>query len=102
MIYTSAIYANTDHTQVTGTDANGNTETVPANYTLFRQPEDGPLGFQAAGGVIEPYVAPDTSSAGANGAALEERQRKTAKDEAAALASAGDFKAAFDKLLELI
>jgi len=59
MIYTSAIYANADHTQVTGTDADGNTETVPVDFTLFRQPEHGPVGFLANGGVIADYVAPE-------------------------------------------
>lgn len=58
MIYTSAIYANPDHTQVTGTDANGNTETVAADFKLFRQPEHGPSGFVVNGGKIAPYVAP--------------------------------------------
>lgn len=58
MIYTSAIFANPEHTQVTGTGANGNTETVPHDHTLFRQPDDGPLGFLANGGVIADYVAP--------------------------------------------
>jgi hypothetical protein len=38
----------------------------------------------------------------ANGAALDERQKKTAKDEAAALAKSGDLEAAFHKILELI
>jgi hypothetical protein len=37
-----------------------------------------------------------------NGAALDTRQRKTAKDEAAALAKSGDLEAAFHKILELI
>lgn len=58
MIYTSAIYANPEHTQVTGTDADGNTETVPHDHTLFRQPEHGPEGFLANGGTISPYVEP--------------------------------------------
>lgn len=35
-----------------------------------------------------------------NGAALDERQKKTAKDEAAALAKSGDYKAAILKILE--
>lgn len=56
MIYTSARYANADHTQVTGTDADGNTETVPANYTIFRCPDDGPIGFVNNGGVIADYA----------------------------------------------
>jgi len=58
MIYTSAIYANPEHTQVTGTDAQGNTETVPRDYTLFRQPDDGPDGFVANGGVIAAFATP--------------------------------------------
>lgn len=58
MIYTSAIYANAEHTQVTGTDAGGRTETVPADFTLFRQPDDGPVGFVNNGGVIGAYVEP--------------------------------------------
>jgi len=37
-----------------------------------------------------------------NGIALDARQRETAKDEAAALAKAGDFEAAFNKVLELL
>ena len=58
MIYVSATYANADQTMVTGTDADGNTETVPADFTLFRQPEHGPVGFVANGGTIQPYVEP--------------------------------------------
>lgn len=58
MIYTSARWADAAHTLVTGTDAEGNTETVAADYTLFRQPLDGPVGFIANGGVIAEYVAP--------------------------------------------
>lgn len=58
MIYATARYANVEHTQVTGTDANGNSETVPHDHKLFRQPDDGPLGFVAAGGVIAPFQAP--------------------------------------------
>lgn len=58
MIYTSAVYANAEHTQVTGTDEFGNTETVRYDYVLFRQPDDGPMGFVAKGGVIGPYVPP--------------------------------------------
>lgn len=59
MIYTSARYANPEHTQVTGTDANGNTETVALDHKLFRQPDDGPQGFLKAGGKIGAYVAPE-------------------------------------------
>lgn len=58
MIYLTAAYANADHTQVTGTDADGNSETVKWDYTLFRQDADGPLGFEAAGGDISEYVEP--------------------------------------------
>ena len=58
MIYTSAIYADAAHTTVTGTDAEGETETVAVNHTLFRQPNDGPVGFVANGGVIGAYVPP--------------------------------------------
>lgn len=57
MIYTSARFADEAHTLVIGTDSVGNTETVPIDYTLFRQPEDGPQGFLARGGVIEPYAS---------------------------------------------
>lgn len=39
---------------------------------------------------------------GKNGAALDKRQKQTAKDEAAALAKAGDFEAAINKLSELL
>lgn len=56
MIYVSARFANAEHTQIVGTDANGNTETVPHDHKLFRQPDDGPTGFVANGGVIDPYV----------------------------------------------
>ena len=59
MIYTSARWADAEHTQVTGTDANGNTETVPHDHTIFRCPDDGPIGFVNNGGTIQPYVAPD-------------------------------------------
>lgn len=41
------------------------------------------------------------ATAEANGAALDERQKKTAKDEAAALAKSGDYKAAILKLVEI-
>jgi len=59
MIYTSAIYTNPEHTMVQGTDALGNTETVPHDHTLFRQPDDGPVGFMNNGGVIADYIPPD-------------------------------------------
>jgi hypothetical protein len=58
MIYTSARWADEAHTQVTGTDADGRTETVPADYTIFRCPDDGPIGFVNNGGVIADYVPP--------------------------------------------
>lgn len=57
MIYAFARFANSEHTFVTGTDADGNSETVPVDFVLFRQPEHGPQGFIAAGGVIAEYVA---------------------------------------------
>lgn len=59
MIYTSAHYANAGHTLVTGTDEHGEFETVPFDFTLFRQPDDGPLGFVRNGGVIAEYVEPE-------------------------------------------
>lgn len=55
MIYTSARWADAAHTQVIGSDSAGNTETVPADHKLFRQPDDGPLGFVANGGKISAY-----------------------------------------------
>lgn len=58
MIYTRARWADEAHTQVIGWDAQGHSETVPADYILFRQPDDGPIGFVNNGGVIEAYVAP--------------------------------------------
>lgn len=58
MIYVSAIYATADESMVTGTDENGANETVPANYTVFRCPDDGPAGFVNNGGVIADYVPP--------------------------------------------
>jgi hypothetical protein len=58
MIYVSAQYADAGHETVTGTDANGATETAPAEHTVFRCPDDGPSGFIANGGVIEDYEAP--------------------------------------------
>lgn len=63
MIYASARFANAERTAVLGTDVNGNTETVPHDYTLFRQPDDGPIGFVNNGGVIAPYVEPPASAA---------------------------------------
>lgn len=59
MIYVSAIYANAEETMVTGTDADGDTETVPSDFTLFRQPDDGPVGFVNNGGVIAAYIPPE-------------------------------------------
>lgn len=58
MIYETARYTNPEHTMVEGTDALGNTETVPVDFTLFRQPEHGPQGFLTNGGVIDDYVEP--------------------------------------------
>lgn len=62
MIYVSARYLTpppyTETSMVEGTDADGNKETVPANHTLFRQPDDGPIGYINNGGVIAEYVAP--------------------------------------------
>lgn len=62
MIYETARYANPEHTIVEGADALGNTETVPTAYALFRQPEHGPQGFIAAGGVIAVYVEPEATA----------------------------------------
>lgn len=59
MIYVSAVYADEVNTLVTGTDADGRTETVPADYIIFRCPDDGPIGFVNNGGIIGPYVAPE-------------------------------------------
>lgn len=58
MIYTSAIYANPDHTMVTGTDENGAKETVPVDHAVFRCPDDGPAAFVRNGGTIADYLAP--------------------------------------------
>ncbi len=55
MIYTSARWADEAHTMVIGWDAEGNSETVPADHTIFRCPDDGPIGFVNNGRVIEPY-----------------------------------------------
>lgn len=55
MIYTSARWADEAHTQVIGWDAEGALETVAYDHTVFRLPEHGPMGFEAAGGVIGPY-----------------------------------------------
>lgn len=59
MIYVSAVYANAEHTQVTGIDEFGNSETVPVDHTVFRCPEHGPVGFLASGGVISDYEPPE-------------------------------------------
>lgn len=59
MIYTSATYANPDHTQVTGTDKEGNKETRHIdNPHDFRREKEFITGFLKAGGRISPYVAP--------------------------------------------
>lgn len=58
MIYETARFIDAEHTFVEGVDALGNTETVSLDHALFRQPEHGPQGFIAAGGVISPYEAP--------------------------------------------
>lgn len=55
MIYIRARFANEERTQVIGWDAQGNSETVPWDHKLFRQPEHGPSGFIEAGGVIGAY-----------------------------------------------
>jgi hypothetical protein len=59
MIYVSATYADADGMYVIGTDADGITETVPHDYTVFRCPDDGPIGFVNNGGVIADYVEPE-------------------------------------------
>lgn len=60
MIYTSARWADEAHTTVTGTDADGNTETRSIDTPHeFRREGEFLTGFLAAGGVIEPYVAPE-------------------------------------------
>lgn len=102
MTYTflSAHYANEQNTAVVAI-----TEEVaavalsevdtPADWDDLLQWADGD-------GTIGAFVPTDNVSPDINGAALDERQRQTAKDEAAALAKAGDLEAAFTKLLELI
>jgi hypothetical protein len=59
MIYVSAQFADPENLTVTGTDFDGNTETVLFTFTIFRQPEHGPQGFIAGGGVIDEYVQPE-------------------------------------------
>lgn len=59
MIYERAQWADEAHTMVIGWDSDDNSETVPADHKLFRQPEHGPLGFIANGGEIGEYVAPE-------------------------------------------
>lgn len=59
MIYVSATYADADGMYVIGTDVEGITETVPHDYTVFRCPDDGPIGFVNNGGVIADYVEPE-------------------------------------------
>lgn len=63
MIYVSARWADEAQTMVIGTDADGRIEVVPADHVVFRQPEHGPVGFLANGGVIGDYVPPETPSA---------------------------------------
>lgn len=58
MIYIRARWADEACTKVIGWDAEGNSETVAADYAIFRQPDDGPVGFVNNGGVIEPYEPP--------------------------------------------
>lgn len=59
MIYLSAIYADAEHTQVTGTDADGNTETRPISHPHeFRREDEFITGFLAGGGVIADYEPP--------------------------------------------
>lgn len=58
MIYVSAVYANAERTLVTGTDADGISETVPYEFKVLRCPDEGPKGFERSGGVIADYVAP--------------------------------------------
>jgi len=59
MIYERARFANAERTQVIGWDAEGNSETVPADHTIFRLDNDGPVAFVRNGGTIQPYVAPE-------------------------------------------
>lgn len=59
------------------------------------------LGDEPTPEMVQTFLNP-TDFAQSNGVALAERQRKTAKDEAAALASAGDFKAALERVLDLL
>lgn len=62
MIYTSARWADEAETQVTGTDADGNTETRSINYPHeWRRANEFITGFLAAGGVIEPFQSTATN-----------------------------------------
>jgi hypothetical protein len=63
MIYTSARFANAGHTQVTGTDEFGNTETRSIdNPHEYRREDEFITGFLDDGGVIAAYVAPDPAT----------------------------------------
>jgi hypothetical protein len=75
------------------------------SMTVLQSTDQRVVDFVGNGGTIEPYEVPAPPSditPEQNGAALDARQKQTAKDEAAALAKSGDFEAAFSKLLELI
>ena len=102
MTYTflSAHYANEQNTAVVAITA----EAAAVALSEFDTPDDWAdlQAWVGSGNSIAGYFAPSANISEKNGAALDERQKQTAKDEAAALAKAGDFAAAFTKLLELI
>jgi hypothetical protein len=58
MIYVSAVYANAEHTLVTGTDAEGNTFTTSVDFKELRRDDEFIKGFLTSGGVIADYVPP--------------------------------------------
>ncbi len=59
MIYASAVYADAEHTLVTGTDAEGNTQTRSVdNPHELRREDEFITGFLSNGGVIADYVPP--------------------------------------------
>jgi hypothetical protein len=90
------------------------TRTFGLDFPNRPEPEGGATEYEVSGWIVYAiggpptdedvlaFLAPPTITPESNGVALDDRQKQTAKDEAAALAKSGDFEAAFSKLLELI
>lgn len=96
MIYVSAVYANAEHTLVTGTDAIGNTEKRSVdNPHEFRREDEFLTGFLANGGEIAEYEAPEEPPVVLKPELVAMGQVKTADGEVTSVAISAALAGAF-------